>query len=126
MRTRANVPGFRIAWPLGTSASNGNASVGVLTAGLQRRVIACLLRWQHGVRSVQRLLRHELAPVQLVGAVVALLRLYELGLRFLDVGRLLDRRQVRRVRRAVLRERARERGFLLIEVVLRLFAIELD
>ena len=58
--------------------------------------------------------------------VVRLLRLDQVRARLLHVGRLLDVGQVLRIGRAVLRERARQRGPLLIEVVLLLFAIEHD
>src|ERR1051326_6787017 len=93
---------------------------------LQRQLVARLLRLQHRVRIVERLLRHELTLVQLVGAVVGLLRLHELRLRLLDVGRPIHRREMLGIRRAVLRECARQRRLLLREVVLRFFTIELD
>ena len=93
---------------------------------LQRRLIARLLGPQRRVGVVERLPRDELPLVQLVGAVVRLLRLDELGLGFLDIRCLFGRRQVLRIGGAVLRERFRERRLLLLEVVLRLLAIELD
>jgi hypothetical protein len=81
---------------------------------------------QHRLRVVERLLRHELAFVQLLGAGVRLPGLHQLGLCLLDVRCLLDRRQVSRVGRAVLRQCASERRFLLVEVILGLLAIELN
>ena len=56
----------------------------------------------------------------------AALRLDEIGVGLLDVRRLLDVGQVLRIGRAVLRQRARQRGLLLFEAVLLLLAVELD
>ena len=53
---------------------------------LQRRVVARLLRAQRRLRIVERLLGHELALVQLVGAFVGLLGLHELGGAFCTSG----------------------------------------
>src|SRR5262249_31905213 len=77
-------------------------------------------------RVVERLHRHELALVELLGALIRLAGLRELGLRLLHVGGLLGGRKMRRVGGSVFRQRAIERRLLLIEVVLRLFAIEFD
>jgi hypothetical protein len=93
---------------------------------LQRQVVAGLLRLQRRRRIVEHLLRDERALEQLVGAVVGLLRLTQIGARLLDVGRLLDLGEVFGIGGAVLRERARQRGFLLLEVVLLLFLVDQD
>ena len=70
--------------------------------------------------------RHQLPPAQLLGTLERLLRLDELGLRLLNFRRSLHRRQLVGVGRAVAGQRAREGRFLLIQVVLRLFTIELE
>ena len=49
MWTRANVPGFSSASAFGTSASNGNARVAVLTAGLMRDTLPVNVRVRIGV-----------------------------------------------------------------------------
>jgi len=64
--------------------------------------------------------------VQLVGAPESLLRLHELGLSSLHVRGLLERRKMLRIGGAELRQRARERGALLLDGVLKLLAIELE
>ena len=71
-------------------------------------------------------MRNERPLVQLAGAFAALLRLRQLGGRLADLGSLLDRRQLTRLRRAVLRERPRVGRLLLVEGVLQLLAIDLD
>ena len=58
--------------------------------------------------------------------VECLIRLHEVRLGLLDVGCLLDVGQVLRIGRAVLRERPRQRGLLLLVGVLLLLVIELD
>ena len=63
---------------------------------------------------------------ELLGARERLLRLLEFRLRLLDVGRLLDRRQLLGVGRAVLRERPGQRRLLLLVGVLLLLVVELD
>src|SRR5256885_682643 len=116
MCTRAKVPGLSAAAPpFGTSASNGKARVAAFTARL--------LRVQRRLGIVERLLRDELAFVELVGPLMRLLRERELRRRLLHVRRLLDRGETARLVRAVLGERPGERRLLLIEVVLQLLAI---
>ena len=93
---------------------------------LHRCVVAGLLRLQRRLGIVEQLPRHELAPVQRLGALMRLLRLLQLRRRFLHLGCLLDWRQLSGLGGAVPGERARERGTLLVQAVLRFLAVELD
>ena len=72
-------------------------------------------------------MRNELALVELFRAVEGLLRLRAAPPRpSCTSGVSLDRRQMARLGRAVFRQRARQRGLLVLEVVFELLAIELD
>ena len=93
---------------------------------LKRQVVAGLLGSQRGFGIVECLLRHELTFVELAGAFEVLARLIELCRRAFHIGRLFGRRQLAGFGRAVASQRPRQRGALLIEVVLKLLAIELD
>ena len=81
---------------------------------------------QRRLRVIARLLRNELTFVQLGGALEALFGLRQFGSGSPHVGRIFDLWQVRRISGAVLGERPRMRGALLVEVVLELLTIELN
>ena len=89
-------------------------------------IVAGALRLQRGSRIVERLLRDERALEELARAVEGLRRLHEIRVGPLDVRRLLDVRQVLRIRRAVLGQGSGQRRLLLLVGVLLLLAIELD
>ena len=77
-------------------------------------------------RVVERLLRDQRPLEELARAIEGLRGLNEVGVGLLHVGRLLDVGQAAGIRRAVLRQRARERSLLLLVGVLLFLAIELD
>ena len=93
---------------------------------LQREVVARLLRLERRPRVVEHLLRDERAFEELGRSVEGLFGLRQIRGGLLHVRGLFDGRQVLRVRRAELRERALERRLLLVERVLLLFAIDLN
>ena len=97
-----------------------------ISRALQRGIVTGLLRLHGGFRVVERLLRDQCVAEEFVGARVCLIRLNEIRFCLLDVRGLLDLGQVLRIRRAVLSERPRERGLLLLIRILLLLVIDLD
>ena len=122
-RPDAGVPQFTVG-ELGSGVCGVHVSRHVPRA-LNRQVVAGLLGPQRRVGIVERLPRNELTLVEFAGAIEALTSLVELSRRALHIGRLFDRGQLAGLGRPVSRQRSRERGPLLIEVVLQFFAIEL-